>query len=387
MKIAMLRSNDCEIDIRVQKEAISLVKAGHDVVLVGCDRKASYSYKDMCINIQGVDIKRVLLGVKFQSGQGFRKNAKAMIKYQIVLKQWLKNNIEDFDCIHACDFDTGIASVGIVKKHNKKLVYDIFDYYADAHKLPFLLSGIVKSRENNIVNAADMVIICTEQRKKQIAGTTPKKLVVIHNTPDRLFMNNSEKYDEVERDKRIKIVFIGALLSKRFIIPMIDIIAASPKYSLYIGGSGEEGLVEYAKKNSDKYENIHYLGVLPYCDTLIVEKMCDVLVCIYDPKIENHRFAAPNKFYEALLLGKPVIMAKGTGLSDIIESYGWGITIDYNERAFISALQEIDINLFKYKDKSKQMQAMYYKQYSWKIMEERLLQAYRFLGNEDIIYE
>ena len=34
------------------------------------------------------------------------------------------------------------------------------------------------------------------------------------------------------------------------------------------------------------------------------------MTAIYDPNISNHYYAAPNKFYEALMLGKPLIMVK-----------------------------------------------------------------------------
>ena len=51
-------------------------------------------------------------------------------------------------------------------------------------------------------------------------------------------------------------------------------------------------------------------GKLQYSQTLALESQCDIRVATYDPSIRNHKYSAPNKFYESLMLGKPIIMAK-----------------------------------------------------------------------------
>ena len=70
------------------------------------------------------------------------------------------------------------------KKHKIKLVYDIYDYYIDSHCVPKIIESLVERLETSIINVADVTIICTEERKEQIAKSTPRRLVVIHNSPD-----------------------------------------------------------------------------------------------------------------------------------------------------------------------------------------------------------
>lgn len=65
------------------------------------------------------------------------------------------------------------------------------------------------------------------------------------------------------------------------------------------------------------------------------------MTAIYDPKVPNHRYAAPNKFYEALMLGKPIVMAKNTGFDEIIEENNIGCLIEYSK----SGLKMVFIHL------------------------------------------
>ena len=100
------------------------------------------------------------------------------------------------------------------------------------------------------------------------------------------------------------------------------------------------------------------------------------MLAIYDPVIENHRFAAPNKFYESLMLGKPVIMARGTGMSQVVEDNTIGVLIDYSKEGFADGINR----LFEMKDEwpamGNRMKALYQEQYCWDEMERRLIQLY-----------
>lgn len=60
---------------------------------------------------------------------------------------------------------------------------------------------------------------------------------------------------------------------------------------------------------------------MTYPEVLSASSACDLLFAIYDPFIPNNRFASPNKIFEAMALGKPVLVSKGTTMTDYIEKY------------------------------------------------------------------
>ena len=100
------------------------------------------------------------------------------------------------------------------------------------------------------------------------------------------------------------------------------------------------------------------------------------MTAVYDPSIRNHRYAAPNKFYEALMLGKPVIMCRGTGFADVVEDNEIGICIDYSEESLEKGLEYLSGNLERFRSRRNLERELYRKQYSWDIMSERLRALY-----------
>ncbi len=67
--------------------------------------------------------------------------------------------------IHACDFDTAYIAEKFARKYNKKLIYDIFDYYVDSFSVPRLLRNIIERKDKKVIENADTVLICSEKRK------------------------------------------------------------------------------------------------------------------------------------------------------------------------------------------------------------------------------
>lgn len=64
-------------------------------------------------------------------------------------------------------------------------------------------------------------------------------------------------------------------------------------------------------------------------------------------RLTTHIYAAPNKFYELMALGKPVITTKGIIIGDKVEKMGFGYTIeeDYDELLnLIRSLHRDDIS-------------------------------------------
>ena len=155
----------------------------------------------------------------------------------------------------------------------------------------------------------------------------------------------------------------------------------SNNIEFHVGGFGlyEEELMNL----SSKYGNIKYHGRMQYEDTLKLESFCDIMLAIYDPNIENHRFAAPNKFYEALFLGKPLIMVKNTGMSNIVSENDIGVLIDYSAEGFANGVYKLIERKEDWEKISFKMKDIYSNKYNWKIMDKRLHALYKELEDEN----
>ena len=85
---------------------------------------------------------------------------------------------------------------------------------------------------------------------------------------------------------------------------------------------------------------------------------------------------APNKFYEALALAKPVIVCRGTGIDKVVEENTVGIVIDYDSEQFFKAVDYLINNQDICEEMGTNARQLYEKKYKWEIMKERLLELY-----------
>ena len=115
---------------------------------------------------------------------------------------------------------------------------------------------------------------------------------------------------------------------------------------------------------------------MSYEDVLSLENQCDIIPAIYDPSFKNHKFAAPNKFYEAMALGKPTIMVNNTGMDEIVEREKTGLTINYTQDDLKKAILNIKDNIEHWRNDENRIRKVFKENYSWLIMQDRLLKIY-----------
>ena len=322
------------------------------------------------------------MGIKASFSGGFKKNIKPLLSFQQQITTFIKKNHSKYVAVHACDFDTAFAAYRATRRTSTKLVYDIFDYYADAFSVPKSLRKLVISLDTHVINHADGVIICSEQRREQISSAHPQKLTVIHNAPPVVLFDYDPRENEVQR---LRIAYVGVLSEGRMIPELLEVISQNEQcYELHIAGFGI--LEPLVKQYAEKFRNIIFYGKTEYAKTLEIENRADVLIALYDPAIANHKYAAPNKFYESLMLGKPMVMCKGTGMADLVKDYGIGVCIDYSKKSLVDGLSHINEHIPEYRSRSQYEKELFKNNYSWEIMSERLTNLYFILVGEVTVH-
>lgn len=370
MEVVYLRTSNIYDDSRATKEIMALAEQGYKVHVLGWNRdgtavKCSNEVFSKYSELVSFDFYNCLI----DGGIG-TKNINKLLKWF----KWTYKKIKlmnKVDIIHACNLDAALGVYRFAKKHDIKLVYDIYDYYIDSHSIPKLVENLVESLEIRVINLSDATIICTEERKEQISKSKPKNLTIIHNSPE---VNNIDsvvcKYDYA---------YCGSLFDQRL---LKEIFCEYPRHnnlSFAIAGYGE--YETFVKQLDSNYEYFKYYGSVTYDKVLCIENMSKVISAIYKPTIRNHRLCAPNKFYEALALAKPVIVCKGTGIDRIIEKYNAGIVIEYSAEEFYKALEFLINNPQICEEMGKNARQLYENNYKWSIMKKRLVQLYKKLDN------
>lgn len=369
-KVLFLRSNPVAPDPRVEKEAAVLAEAGYTVDIFCWDRDSDHAVtvSEKTVGKHTCNVYR--FGVKASFGSGFKNNLRSFLRFQKGLAGFIIRKGSTYRVIHACDLDTSMVGYFCAKARGAKVVYDVFDYYADAFAIPAKLRKLVIGIDTYIINHADGVILCSEQRRKQIGKAAPKRIAYIHNTPDRAECPALPS----KANGRARIVYVGILSDGRLIPELLQIVSTHDDYELHIAGFGP--LEELVHTYSARCDNIIYYGKVEYDRAITLEQNADIMIAAYDPAIANHKYAAPNKFYEALMLGKPIIMCEGTGFADLVKEYGIGAAVAYSETGLLQGLEEVRAMLDEYQEKSAFEKTLFREKYSWAEMATRLRALY-----------
>lgn len=197
---------------------------------------------------------------------------------------------------------------------------------------------------------------------------------------DFLNLNNISFGFRIKKNT-LSIAYTGILQEGRMLRELVEIVSENTDMELHIAGFGE--MEDYLKIKSTHFNNIHFYGILSYAKALEMQKSCDILAALYDPQKLNHVYAAPNKLYEALLLGKPIIMVENTGLDSVVSTNQFGKVIDFNLSALRSALNQLITETQTFPEISRKMHEYFIKTFSWKETERRMLSLYNIGAGKD----
>ena len=289
---------------------------------------------------------------------------------------------DDSDVFHACDLDTIIPATiaKIIKK--KKMVYTIYDFYSNnmPNMRPYFITNIIRflvgSIEKFFIGFADVLFLVDECRKEEIRGSKINSIDYIYNSPPDIEFC---KTNLVNVCKPFTIFYAGGMHSGRGIEYMIKAIDNLDNVKLIL--AGPESDFERLRKAQCLNDNVQYVGWLPsYDDVLKYTIGADVLFRFNDPKVPKSRYESPNKLFEAMMAGKPIITNNEIGASKIVKDENCGIIVPYGDvYAIKNAIMTLMLNENLRNMLGNNGRKAYEEKYSYQIMENRIINMYNLL--------
>ncbi|MDH4366662.1 MAG: glycosyltransferase family 4 protein [Dehalococcoidia bacterium] len=363
-------------NIRMEKEAKALASHAYTVTVIGWERWGAYSPLD-ANNSYGV--KKFRLTVPPNS-----------LKVALCLPIWWLFTmwqllVERWDVVHAVDFDTFVPALLIAQIKRKPIVYDIADFYADTIGfpiLPGLSRKIVAKIDRTLMRFAVAIVLPNESMIEQVGlDTTRKSAVIINNTPDPDILRGvaSGKLE----DKPFVIFYGGGIGPGRGITDMCLAVKDLPDVRLVITGPCSPDFEAELRETCKNITNVKlHLSFVPYKEVITETVRAHALFAIYDPADHNVRFASPNKLFEAMMCGKPIIVSDGTYMTNVVKKENCGLVVPYGD------INEIREAILKLENSPEMAQGLgrngrraYENRYSWRIMEGRLLDIYQHICN------
>lgn len=334
-KLILIRSNQIQGDSRVEKYLRFFSTHFVDYEVLAWDRDNT-----------GLEVERVQF-YRRKSGYavGGIKAALNRLYWFLYVVKMLRQYKKQEIVIHACDVDCAYPASLYKKFFNKHtyIVFDIFDWMSDdvASKSKGMISKSIAYMESVSLKYANKLIVCEEERREQIPEWKKYDIMVLPNIPTADSMTNKIEEKECKfADNKPVFSYVGGLGYARFLDELLTL-AEEGYVNLLIAGYGDKHMEERCKRLNKK-DNVKYFGKVPYSIGLSIMSHSDLIYAMYCKIIRNHYYAAPNKFYEPMMLGKPLLTTKDIIIGGKVEKLGFGYTIGESYQELVDFVKSID---------------------------------------------
>jgi len=368
MKILMTLSNPFTHDPRVYNEAQSLVKEGYDVTVLGWDRKKENMPREIK---DGINIIRSY-NTKFMD----------LIPYDILkLHLWWNKGYKDaiklyketpFDVVHCHDLSSLPIGIKLKKKLDLPLIYDAHEIwgYMVVKDFTKLWASYYLRKEKSIIKHVDKIITVNQPLKDYFSEISNKEITIIMNCK-----NLREKKNTIQKNEKFTLLYIGALRKTRFLLELIDTVKEIPDVHLIIGGIGKPEFMKEIEDKCSKAKNIDFIGKVPMKEVLPMTMKSDVVVCMFDPN-DYVKIGLPNKLFESMVCGRPIIVTKGTYSGEFVEKENIGLSIPYTKEDLKDAIIKLRDNPKLWEELGKNGLKAAIREYNWEKQEEKLVGIY-----------
>jgi glycosyltransferase involved in cell wall biosynthesis len=369
MNVIIVRGS--AIDSAVYKLAECLSKKGHDVELLIWNRKNTPVPGNTGYRIHNFS---------FTAPQN---SAWVFLYFPI---WWIYEFIylinSDAEIIHACDLDTLYPAIIAKILKRKKFVYTIYDFYANhLPQIPHfsfirqIIWSLVSTTEKFGIRYSDILMLVDESRFEEIQGASIKNLIYVYNSPPDILDKNVQKPGNAE-NVPLSIFYTGPVNKTRGIQYMAQAIEDLDGVKMNIGGiiDNQQFFDDMVKSNN----RVNYLGWIPtYHEVLQKTMESDIIFRFGDPDYPGTKYASPNKLFEAMMCGKPIIVSDSGSMAAIVRKYHCGLVVPYGDIAAVrDAVVQLKNNPELRNELGKNGRIAYEQKFSWDLMEKILISAY-----------
>ncbi len=293
-RIIHLTISDCRNERRIFNQVFSAFQWGYRVQIVALKMGSA----PVDETIQGVPIHRIVIRNPHGGPRKFLEFNWRAVKVLLNTPASL---------IHAHDLWVLPAAAIVAHLRKTPLVYDAHEYYRGLlvfqHKR---LSGwIWRWVENLLIRRADALITINPFHLRLYRQFfTTKPAIFLYNVPrkdpDLLPLPYSQRPPVI--------IYQGLFRPGRGLETIIPALAQLPKGELWLVGAGE--LEPLLKSQAEQYgvsHRVRFWGFQPYYRILELTQQARVGLVLFADDHLNYRYASPNKFFEYIQAGTPVI--------------------------------------------------------------------------------
>lgn len=347
IKVAMLLyTQGLEYDDRIRKEILTLQKNIHNlrfkIYAVLPENEEKHGITDY-----GVEYYIPYLKSRDKYPSGKRTLLKAYDFYKTI-----KPLLKDFDVIWCADEEPFLF---LLLSNNPKFVWD-------QHEIPerFIRNRLMRTLYKYLEKRCNLLYHANQPRIEYLLNMglihKPERHFAIRNypenlesaipTPDKIFKN----FKKWLSDR--KCIYIQGVSGKdrKCYETLTSILRTKDLCAVVVGGIDKSDLervkTEFGTSIVDK--RLYFTGKVPQKNTKLYIKESLISLVFYAMDLPNNIYCEPNRMFQSIMMGIPVIVGNNLSMKDIIDEYHVGISLDNDGSNIESINNAIDVILTHY---------------------------------------
>ncbi len=338
MKLLMLiKTSGLDYDDRLRKEALSLQALGCCVKIAAleyanrAERREVYS--------PGISAQTICLYSRQWLKRAGGLSIKTVELYMHLLTQVIREK-PAIVWVHNLELGGLIPLLALLRKlgYIKQIIWDQHELPSDAT----LANPRQMSALGRLMNLCDAIVMANEERHslvRQILGERRLHipLVILHNYPDAIFTNLphihlSQSINDWLQDSPY-VLAQGGANPDRHLRELVDAIMQQPTVKLIVVGPYEQSQInEFDLTYGDAWHRqIRFTGFVPQLEITPYIDHAIASVVFYMTTNSNSRLCAPNRLYQALSRGTPVIVGTNPPMMNLVEERSCGLVVNHED--------------------------------------------------------
>jgi len=302
---------------------------------------------------------------------------------------------EKYDIYHAHDLNTLPGAFLAARRDSAKLVYDSHELYVDRNKVEpssRAWKSLLGRLEAFLARRADVVLTVNEALAEELARryVIPRPCVVM-NTPVRsewgglLPMSHSLLRNELGIPLEVRLlIYVGRITFNRGLEELVLSLKHLEDCCLVCMGSGIEtykrGLLDLAERTGVA-DRFFFFGPVPPEEVIHFAAGADLGVAPIANACLSYYYCSPNKLFEYMHAGLPIIASAFPELKKVVLEHGIGLTFDPSDPQDIARAARRILDDPEGMERMRENALKASSLYNWENESRKLLQIYAALQN------
>lgn len=374
MKVTMFLYKSVRHDSRVLREATTLGRAGHDVLVVAAHMGPAMDESSDRLRVLTVNKSPRLTWLLWgfiERGQAWTGRTSSRAQRSIVaagvslslgiygslawwrycLRALLIAARKPADVYIAHDLETLPVAVLAKAMSGGRSLYDAHELYVETPRVQS--SRLARRRwaaiERTLIGRADHVMTVSDSIARELTrryGIARPSILL--NVPDEAQPNDTPRDLRAELEvppASTLVLHLGYLQPYRGLEQVIAAMARCPQAVLVLMGDGDASYVSSLRELVDEMgvgSRAHFLPLVPPDQVVVNARSADLGVTMTQPASLSYRAVLPNKLFQYLAAGLPVLASEFPELTQIVRGHDVGVTCDPSDpQAIAAAIREV----------------------------------------------